>query len=103
MRIKFLKNYGIKEGQGSGPHYAAGTEYEFNGTFEEGYARAYIERGFAAEVVSLGDRPLGVPLAAEEVKADAEAAEAKAKAKADADAKATDEKKAVDAKDAKKK
>lgn len=118
MRIKFLKNYGIKEGQGAGPHYAADKEYEFKGPVEEGYARAYIERGIALEVVSLGDRLLGAPGAAEHAenaakakvaaaaKAEADATaevEFQVKAKPDADAKAAEEKKAADAKDAKKK
>lgn len=50
MRIKFLKDYGLKEGQGVGPHYKAGQEQNFTDPVGLGYARAYIERGLAVEV-----------------------------------------------------
>ncbi len=50
VRIRFIKPYGINEGQGAGPHYEEGKEYDFKGYVEEGYARAYIERGAAVEV-----------------------------------------------------
>lgn len=50
MRIRFVKPYGKKEGQGAGPHYAVGQEYDFKGQTPEGYARSYIARGVAVEV-----------------------------------------------------
>lgn len=51
MRILFIKNMGRAEGQGAGTHYESGKEYTFTGAFGEGYARAYIERGYATEVI----------------------------------------------------
>lgn len=50
MRIKFLKDYGLKDGQGAGPHYQVGQEQTFTDHVGIGYAYAYIERGVAVEV-----------------------------------------------------
>jgi hypothetical protein len=50
MRVRFLKDLGAKEGQGSGPHYEKDKEYDFTGAVEVGYARSYIDRGFAVDV-----------------------------------------------------
>lgn len=48
-RIRFVKNLGAREGQGAGPSYEEGKTYEFKGATAEGYADAYIDRGFAVD------------------------------------------------------
>jgi len=78
--------------------YKAGDVVDFRGKVEEGYARKYIERGWAeradkpkAAVDADAEAKIADDRAKAEAKADADAkakADAEAKAKADADAKA---------------
>lgn len=47
MRIKFIQRHVVQQGDGKGPVYEAGQEYEIA---DETYARKYIRRGWAEEV-----------------------------------------------------
>ena len=79
MKIRFLLQ---PKGRSE---YKAGDVVDFRGKVEEGYARKYIERGWAERA----DKPKAAVDDAEAKIADDKAkAEAEAKAKADADAKA---------------
>ncbi|XUM25122.1 hypothetical protein ACRAVF_33855 (plasmid) [Bradyrhizobium oligotrophicum S58] len=88
MKIKFLV-----EPKGRS-EYKAGAVVDFRGKVEEGYARKYIERGWAERIdrsKPAVDAEADVKATADQAKDDAEAkakADADAKMKADADAKA---------------
>lgn len=47
MRIKFTQRHVVQQGDGKGPVYLAGEEYD---VADETYARKYIRRGWAVEV-----------------------------------------------------
>lgn len=51
MRIKFVTRHVVKQGDGKGPVYETGSEHDFDGPVAETYARKYIRRGWAEEVV----------------------------------------------------
>ncbi len=53
MKIKFVQR------PGGGRDFKVGDEADFNGRIEEGYARKYIDRGWAEEVVEkpVEDKP----------------------------------------------
>lgn len=75
MKIKFLIS---PKGR---PEYKKGESYDFNGPIEEGYARKFIDKGWAEPVDKAAER------AAKE-DADKKAAEEKAKVEQDAKDKA---------------
>jgi hypothetical protein len=52
MKIKFLTGFKPKGDAESIPSYEAGKTYDFSGFVGQGYARKYIERGLAVEVVA---------------------------------------------------
>jgi hypothetical protein len=47
MKIKFVKGHKPKGHAEDIPDYKMGEVYDFNGPVAEGYARKYIERGYA--------------------------------------------------------
>lgn len=84
MKIKFIE-------APKGRPYKAGDIVEFNGGVEEGYARKYIDRGWAEfydeAAIKEAERQAAAAKAADDAAAKAKAS-AVDKAKADADAKA---------------
>jgi hypothetical protein len=52
MKIRFIKRHVVDLGEGRSQVYHAGDEHVFDGVVNEGYARKYIRRGWAEEVVS---------------------------------------------------
>ena len=63
MRIRFVKDWTVKQGDGKGPVYTAGQVVEFNGRVEESYGRKYVARKLAVEVTS-DSKPAPAPTAA---------------------------------------
>lgn len=51
MHIQFVKDHKVQQHDGKGPEYEAGVAYTFDGFVAETYARKYIARGYAFEVV----------------------------------------------------
>ena len=60
-RIQFIKNLGKREGQGAGPEYKQGEVHEFTGPVAEGYAQAYIDRGYAVDHEEAAPKPKPEP------------------------------------------
>lgn len=58
MRIKFVQRHVVQQGDGKGPVYEAGKEYEIA---DETYARKYIRRGWAEEGAPAPVKPMIVP------------------------------------------
>lgn len=58
MKIKFLKPHKVQQGDGQGPRYSVGEEVSFDGPVAETYARKYIERGLAEEVMAEAPKPV---------------------------------------------
>lgn len=50
MKIRFIKDWDVKQGDGKGPKYRVGQEVVFDGPVAETYARKYVARGLAEEV-----------------------------------------------------
>lgn len=62
MKIRFLKPWTVKQGDNQGPKYEVGQMVDFAGAIAETYARKYIARGLAEEVVAeKGARALVAP------------------------------------------
>jgi hypothetical protein len=55
MKIRFTQRHVVDLGEGRSLVYDAGAEHVFEGAVGEGYARKYIRRGWAEEVVSPPD------------------------------------------------
>lgn len=51
MKIKFVSDWRVKQGDGKGPRYETGKEYVFEGMVAETYAKKYIARGLAVVAV----------------------------------------------------
>jgi parvulin-like peptidyl-prolyl isomerase len=92
MKIKFLRSYQPKQGDGQGPKYTAGQVVNFKGPVEETYAAKYVRLGLAEEFDETAARAADRKIKDEEdAKAEADTkakADAEAKAKSEADAKA---------------
>lgn len=58
MKIRFVKPWEVKQGDGKGPKYKIGDEVEFNGRVPETYARKYINRELAVEVTDTPAAPV---------------------------------------------
>lgn len=52
MKIRFVKPWVVKQGDGKGPKYEVGQVVEFKGQVAETYARKYITRGLAVDVAN---------------------------------------------------
>lgn len=50
MKIRFVQEHKVQQGDGRGPHYKVGDVVEFNGMVGESYGRKYVARGYAEEV-----------------------------------------------------
>lgn len=65
MKIRFIKNWIVEQGDGKGPHYQAGEVYEFNDdAVGRSYADKYVRRGLAVvvtEVEPSGQPPRALP------------------------------------------
>ncbi len=61
MRIRFIKDHTVRQGDGKGPQYKTGEEHEFNGPIAETYGRKYVRRGLA---VDTANDPKPAPVAA---------------------------------------
>lgn len=70
MKIRFVKDWIVRQGDGQGPHYRAGDVQEFAGPVAETYARKYVSRGLAVAVEDAPPSPLSAPAAAVAVEPD---------------------------------
>lgn len=52
MKIRFVKDHKVKQGDGKGPEYKAGETHSFNGAVAETYARKYVARRLAVDVTN---------------------------------------------------
>lgn len=101
MKIRFVKNYKVKQGDGNGPEYRTGQVVDFSGPVDQTYGQKYVRLGLAEEVDERAERKAAAEARAKEedarakVEAAARAEEAKAKAEVDAKAKAEAERSAA--------
>lgn len=58
MRIRFIKDHKVQQGDGKGPHYKAGAVHDFTGPVARTYALKYIARGYAVEEPAPAPEPV---------------------------------------------